>query len=512
MTVMTIPIEHIPTLQEAQNNEAQARAPYAEALVRHADAHPTQVMVPGHSGRGDNMSARLAEVFGLRAVQLDLPLMLNGIDLGEGSPLSEAQRLAAEAWGAKRTWFMTNGASQANRTAAVAARGLGERVLVQRNSHSSFSDGILLTGLIPRFITPSIDEHHGISHGVTPSQIAAALQTAVEEERPVTAVYIVSPSYFGSVSDVRRIADVCHRYDAALIVDGAWGAHFGFHEELPESPVRLGADLVISSTHKLAGSFTQSAMLHLGYGPFADRLESLIQRGVNMTASTSASALLMGSLDVARQSLVAETDLIGASIEGAREFRRLIGEDARFSLIDEGFSEYPDIVHNDVLRVAVDVSALGQSGHWVRDRLIEGHGVFFEMATATTVVAVLGAGHVHPVHDIVRAMQSVADEAAALPAATLSFPDLPAPGDLRVLPRDAYFGESEIVTADEAIGRISCDSLAAYPPGIPNVLPGEEITAETVAFLQAVATSPTGYVRGAVDPYVTRFRVRRMYG
>src|SRR5699024_924810 len=239
----------------------------------------------------------------------------------EGSPLQQAQELAAEAWGAKRTWFMTNGASQANRTSAIAARGLGERVLVQRNSHSSFVDGILLTGMIPRFVTPSIDEAHGISHGVTPSQVAAALQNAVEEDRPVHAVYIVSPSYFGSVADVRRIADVCHRYDAALIVDGAWGAHFGFHEELPESPLRLGADLVISSTHKLAGSFTQSAMLHLGHGPFEDALESLITRGINMTASTSASALLMGSLDVARQSLVAETELIGDSIAGARRFR-----------------------------------------------------------------------------------------------------------------------------------------------------------------------------------------------
>ena len=509
---MTIPLEHIPTLQDAQNNPAQANAPYAEALVRHAGTEPTHVMVPGHSGRHDDMSARLVDVFGARAVQLDLPLMLSGIDLGEHSPLAQAQALASEAWGAQRTWFMTNGASQANRTAAVAARGIGERVLVQRNSHSSFSDGILFTGLIPKFITPSLDDRHGISHGVTPSQIAAALQTAVEDERPVSAVYIVSPSYFGSVSDIRRIADVCHRYDAVLIVDGAWGAHFGFHEDLPESPLRLGADLVISSTHKLAGSFTQSAMLHLGFGPFADRLEPLIERGVNMTASTSASALLMGSLDVARQSLVAETDLIGASVQSAREFRELIRQDARFSLIDAGFSEYPDIVDNDLLRVAIDISTLGQSGHWVRDRLIEGHGVYFEMATATTVVAVLGAGHLYPIHEIMDALQSVADEAATLPAASLSFPNLPAPGDLRVLPRDAYFGESEIVTSEEAVGRISCDSLAAYPPGIPNLLPGEEITAEIVAFLQAVATSPTGYVRGAVDPFVTRFRVRRMYG
>src|SRR5699024_6125230 len=137
--------------------------------------------------------------------------------------------------------------------------------------------------------------------------------------------------------------------DAALIVDGAWGAHFGFHEELPESPLRLGADLVISSTHKLAGSFTQSAMLHLGHGPFEDALESLITRGINMTASTSASALLMGSLDVARQALVAETELIGDSIKSAMRLRELIREDDRFVLIDESFAQFSDIVGSDLL-------------------------------------------------------------------------------------------------------------------------------------------------------------------
>ncbi|HUH52812.1 MAG TPA: amino acid decarboxylase [Microbacteriaceae bacterium] len=509
---MTVLFDAPKTLEEVKSNTEQQIAPYAEALARHAAADPIQVMVPGHSGSGKDMSARLSNFLGERAVNLDLPLMLTGIDLGDDSPLMLAQKLAAEAWGAKRTWFMTNGASQANRTAAVAARGIGERVLIQRSSHSSFGDGVLFTGLIPRFIKPSIDEHHGIAHGLTPSAVAAALQQAVEEDRPVSSVYIVSPSYFGSVSDVARIADVAHRYDAALIVDGAWGAHFGFHEDLPESPLRLGADLAISSTHKLAGSLTQSAMLHLGYGPYADRLEDLIRRGINMTSSTSASALLMASLDVSRQALVAETDLIGESVENARMFRALIKSDDRFSLIDETFANYRDIVGNDLLRIAIDVSKLGQSGHWVRDRLIEDHRVFFEMATATTIVAVFGAGQLPPIDKIFAAMQAVADEALSLEAATIVFPKLPEPGDLRTLPRDAFFGETEVVDAVEAVGRISADSLAAYPPGIPNLLPGEEITEETVAFLQAVANSPTGYVRGAVDSKLTQFRVRRMYG
>src|SRR5690625_321551 len=125
------------TLEDAQANPDQVHAPYAEALMRHADKEPIQLMVPGHSGRNGDLSERLNKVFGPTMTRLDIPLMLNGIDLGEDSPLAQAQLLAAEAWGARRTGFMTNGASQANRTAAIAARGLGARVPIQRNSHPS---------------------------------------------------------------------------------------------------------------------------------------------------------------------------------------------------------------------------------------------------------------------------------------------------------------------------------------------------------------------------------------
>jgi arginine decarboxylase len=489
----------------------QRSAPYAEALARHISTPPMNLSVPGHGGTAQSGAMQLADFFGERAVMLDIPLMLKGIDLGEDSPLRQAQQLAADAWGARRTWFMTNGASQANRTAAIAVRGLGINILSQRSAHSSFSDGVLVAGLSPSFVPPAVDERHGIAHGVTPEALDAALIAAETEGRPAASVYVISPSYFGSVADVAGLARVAHAHGAPLIVDGAWGAHFGFHPDLPESPARLGADLVVSSTHKLAGSFTQSAMLHLGEGPFADRLEPLIDRAVRMTSSTSESALLMGSLDIARQAIVANTEHIGESIALAIELRERLRADGRFGIISDEFDLFPDIIETDLLRVPIDISALGQSGHWVRDRLVEAHHLFFEMSTATSVVGVIGAGQVPNLDYIVGALVAVANEADALRAAgnavEVSFPRLPLAGPLRMLPRDAFFGETEVVSAAEAIGRVSADSLAAYPPGIPNVLPGEEITAETVQFLAAVAASPTGFVRGAIDPLVTKLRV-----
>lgn len=491
----------------------QHETPYADALDRCAGRDSIQLMVPGHGGDAAGVSGRLADFVGERALRLDIPMLIEGVDLGQDNPLDRALELAADAWGARRTWFLTNGASQANRTVALAVRGLGEYVVSQRSAHSSFSDGVLVAGLTPSFVQPSIDEGHAMAHGVSPARLDEALRVAAADGRPAAAVYVVSPSYFGSVSDVRGLADVAHAHGAPLIVDGAWGPHFGFHPRLPESPARLGADLVVSSTHKLAGSLTQSAMLHLGDGPFADRLEPLVERAFTMTASTSSSALLRASLDIARQALATGGEEIGRSIAAAEEFRRALREDPRFGVVSDEFHRFDDIVAVDPLRVPVDVSATGVSGHWLRDRLIAEHGVYFEMATATSLVAVVGAGKTPDygaVHRaLVEAVESPAAQEERAAHEVVAFPPLPAPGALRMLPRDGFLGDTEIVPAADAVGRTSADTLAAYPPGIPNVMPGEEITARAVAFLEAVAASPTGYVRGAIDPAVTRFRVVR---
>lgn len=485
--------------------------PYADALERHAARAPLPLMVPGHGGDEFGLSARLADFLGPRALQLDVPMLVDDIDLGEDSPLSRSLALAADAWGARRTWFLTGGASQANRIAALAVRGLGENILSQRSAHSSFSDGVLSAGLKPSFVLPSIDHGHGVAHGVSPASLDAALTAAAQGGRAADAVYIVSPSYFGSVADVAGLARVAHRHGAPLIVDGAWGPHFGFHPDLPESPARLGADLVVSSTHKLGGSLTQSAMLHLGHGPYADALEPLIERAVSITASTSTSALLQASLDIARHSLATGAELIGRSIAVADAFRDALRADPRFAVLSDGFGAFDDVVAVDPLRVAIDVSSTGVSGHWLRQRLIDADGIFFEMSTATTLVALIGAGKTPDLVRAHRALVAAADSAEARAERSSGvahdFPALPEAGPLRALPREAFFADTELVPAADAVGRVSADTLAAYPPGIPNLIPGEEITAETVAFLRAVAASPSGYVRGAVDPRVERFRV-----
>jgi arginine decarboxylase len=492
----------------------QSRAPYAEALAHAADRNSLFLSTPGHGGTTEGISAGQAEFFGEHTLSLDIPPLFDGIDLGVDTPKDEALQLAAEAWGARRTWFLTNGSSQGNRMAALAIGTLGSGVVAQRSAHSSFIDGIVLAGLNPGFVYPNVDEVNGIAHGVTPDALRHAIRNHPE---PVTAVYLVTPSYFGAVADVESLAEVAHEAGAALIVDAAWGAHFGFHPDLPASPVTLGADIVIMSTHKLAGSLTQSALLHLGDTEFADRLEPALARAFMMTASTSENAHLMASIDLARRELMTSTEAITESLENIRHIRAQIEATDRYHLLSGEFLGHPDVVDIDPFRLPIDITATGLDGHTVRKRLAEEFDIFPEMSTATTLVALIGIGKSPNIGRLIDALETLRIETADAGTAVgdgrvsvrTALPPLPTAGRLAMTPREAFFANSELVSAAEAVGRVSVSSLAAYPPGIPNVLPGEEITVETIGFLQAVAASPSGHVRGAVDPGLETYRVIR---
>lgn len=483
--------------------------PYADALARYAARDTVRLNVPGHSADPQAAPA-LAAYFGEDILLKDVPPLLAGLDKGEENPLAESLRLAADAFGARRTWFLTNGASQANRIAALALAGFGDAaqpVLAQRSAHSSFSDGIILGGLSPRFVQPSIDGWFGINHGVSPQALREAL-AALGEEKP-KGVYLISPSYFGAVADVAGLAEVAHEAGAPLVVDAAWGSHFGFHEDLPESPLRLGADLMVSSTHKLGGSLTQSAMLHLGHGPFADALEPLIERAFKLAQSTSESSLLLASLDIARDSLQNGRDRIGMAIAAADELRDRIRRGGRFQVVSDTFDRFDDIAAVDPLRVSIDVASGGVHGPTARELLMEQDGIYFEIATETCIVAVIAPGVVPDINRVIDALHALPADSSAHNGTAQELGALPAPGELAMLPREAFLRPAEAVAIEDAIGRVSADALAAYPPGIPNVLPGEVITEEVVRFLRHVAATPGGYVRGAVDPTLATLSVVR---
>lgn len=477
---------------------------YADALEALAARNVVRLAVPGHSA-DRNAAPRLAELVGERVLELDFTPLTPGLDLGPDSPLERSLAAAARAFDAQRAWFVTNGASQGNRIAALAVGQLGtpdQPVIAQRSAHSSLFDGAVLAGLTLAFVMPEIDTEHGINHGVTPD----AFRESIAHNPNAKAAYVISPSYFGAVADIPALSAIAHEAGIPLIVDAAWAAHFGFHPELPANPLTQGADLLVSSTHKLGGSLTQSAMVHLGFGPFAAELEPLIDRAYRMTASTSTSSVLMASLDIARAELCGGESAIGRSIRAADALRDAVREHPLLGVVSDGYGAFPGIVSHDPMHVAIDVRGLGITGHEVRNRLLCEHNIYVEIATNTCIVALVGPGYEPDASAIVAAMSSMATDSTDA-ALALTASSLPAPGRAAMRPRDAFFATTELVSYELAAGRVSADALAAYPPGIPNVLPGEVITPQIVEFVRAIAGSPGGYVRGAADPALETFRV-----
>lgn len=487
------------------------RAPFAEALQGLAHSDMQRAGVPGHLA---DPTRGIAAFFGPDLTALDFPPLTDGLDSDPGgrpTPRAHACALAADAWGAHTTWFLTGGATQGNLATCLALATFRPQhpasivvqrpasIVVQRTMHSSVMDGLALAGLTPHVVMPHVDAERGMAHGLTPD----SLDTALTAHPGAVAAYVVSPSYFGAVSDIAGLADVAHRHNVPLIVDEAWGAHFGFHPLLPTNALRLGADLVISSTHKLGGSLGQSAMLHCAHGPWASDLRTSVERALCMITSTSESSLLLASLDLARRDLVLGKDSIATSIQAVDDIRETLRADSRYEIPTDSLTRDSAVVAVDPLRLVIDTRGTGLTGHEVRHRLFHDHSVQVEMSTDALIVAVIGAGSTVNAPALLNGLQAMPQGSPR----ALVVHALPAPGPRAVDLRTATFAASEMIPAAEAVGRISADSLAAYPPGVPNLLPGEVITAQTLAFLRSTAAAPHGYVRGAQDPTMGTLRV-----
>jgi len=484
----------------------QRLTPYLDALRAYSARDPARLHVPGHKG-GPGADAGLLEALGERALRLDIPALTYGIDLGpEPTAFAQAQQLAAEAWGADRTWFLINGASQGNLAAGLALAHQGGEVVVQRNAHSSTIDALVLSGLRPAFAAPEVDAELGIAHCLS----VDALERALARAPAAAGVWVVSPTYFGAVADVGALAALSHEHGLPLVVDEAWGAHLAFHEELPEHALAAGADLVVSSTHKIVGSLTQSAMLHLGHGAGARINEQAIDRAVTLTESTSPSALLTGSLDAARrQAAVHGRELLERALRTLRETREQIRAIEGLEVLDERLAGRPGVFAYDPLRLAIDVRGIAASGYELAPLLREIDDINLELYGQHLVVAVFGMSErdYGEAPRLVRALQAAVLRVGLDPGGTReSFAPAPPWGELAMTPREAYLGAQEVVPASSAAGRIVAESLATYPPGIPNVLPGERLTPQTLAYVQRTLEQG-GSVRGASDRLLRTVRV-----
>jgi arginine decarboxylase len=491
------------------SGDGQASTPYVDALLAYSALETGRFQVPGHKG-GLGADPAMRELVGEAGLLNDVPSVTEGVDIGpEPTPFQQAQALAAEAWGAARTWFLINGASQGNHAACMALAHLGSRVVVQRNVHSSVIDGLVLSGMRPTFVAPQLDPELGIAHGLTPESLAAAL----DETPGAVAAMVVSPTYFGACADVAALAEVAHSRGLPLIADEAWGAHLHFHPDLPPDALSSGADLVTSSTHKIVGSLTQAAMLHLGRGGRLD--PAVVDRCVSLVETTSPSGLLTGSLDAARRQIyVHGEELLGRALAAIARTRERIREIPGLEVLDERLVGAPGVAGWDPMRLGIDVRGTGSSAQRLWKAAFHSSGLDLELYSGNVVVAIFGVGE-DPERAGDRLVAGLRKAVAELEE-TPGTPDeklAPAPpwGELVLTPREAFLGPQEVIPFDAAAGRIAAEGLAAYPPGIPNVLPGERLAPETLDFIRE-SLAHGGYVRGGSDRELKTLRVSKLGG
>ncbi len=477
-------------------NAEQPTAPYLDAVVGYAFRGPGRYHVPGHKG-GAGADPGLRKAIGDDVLAADIPQDIHGIDLGPSpTPFERAEQLAAEAFGAARTFFLTNGATQGNHTLCLALAPLGTRIVAQRNSHASVVDGLVLSGGLPSFVAPEYDDELGITHCVTPASLEAALAGAPDAK----AAFIVSPTYYGMTADVAGCAEVAHRAGVPLVVDQAWGPHFGFNDALPPTALSQGADAMLTSTHKIGGSLTQSAMLHVGHSGRVDA--GAMARALRLLRSTSPSSLLLASLDAARRQLALHGEqLLWETLEAIRVARAKLETIEGIALVDDAVVGRMGVAGYDPLRIVLDVRATGRTGYEIADALRRSYDVHVELPMQATIVFIVGLGETAAtlrrlagdIDEVVKRLRHPGATAPIVPPATaLGY-------EVAVSPRDAFLGKAEEVAVDESIGRISCESIASYPPGVPALLPGERISADTIAYLRRLAASGAR-LHGASDP------------
>jgi arginine decarboxylase len=462
--------------------ERQFRTPLFDAMVSLAEAKKISFHTPGHkSGKG--ISTRFRKFVGSKIFTIDLTT-LDEVDCLQKpvGVIKEAQELAAEAHGADRSFFLVNGTTVGNHAMILSTVLPGDEVLVARNAHKSILAGIILSGATPRFFLPRFDADLGIAVNVGAEDARNAMR-AHPRARVVT---VTSPNYYGIAADMAGIVAAAREYDKTLLVDEAHGPHLHFHPALPCSAVDAGADLTVQSTHKIVGGMTQASMLHLREGRAdAARVAAILQ----VLQSTSPSYILMASLDLARMQMATEgRKLLGKAIELAEEARARINRIAGLRCLCAAQVEAWGDFRLDVTKLTISVKGVGLTGYAASTLLNSEFGIQVEMADLYNVLVIVSIGDRRD--DLDRLVCGLEILARRSPSARDGHvADVPAvppvqEAKLACTPREAYFAAHTLVPLSRAAGRTSADIITIYPPGIPILVPGEEISQTAVEYLE----------------------------
>jgi arginine decarboxylase len=404
----------------------------------------------------------------------------------------DAEARAAALWGADWCRFSVAGSTHGNQALALAVGSPGQKVIINRTLHRSLLLGLVLAGLQPVWVTPDIDQASGLPAGVAVTTVRDALAAHPD----ACAVFLGDPTYVGTIANLSGHAEAAHAAGVPLIVDAAWAAHLGFHPDLPPHAIAAGADAMVTSAHKALPAYTQGALVLAR----TERLDAArLDRAFEATHTTSPTGSIMASIDAARALLAADGErLCGRLLRGVATARKRLAEVPGLAVLDG-----PGV---EPTKLTVLLAGTGAHGNVVEAELIAA-GMPVEMADRDTII---------PIPTVADDEESLATFTGALIAAIERHrgqprhPEPAAAWTVRpqtvLAPREAFFAANETVPASEAIGRVSAELIAPYPPGIPVLAPGELITAEAVAALREVAADG-GRIAYAADPTLATFQV-----
>jgi arginine decarboxylase len=496
----------------------QAQTPIVDALQQLATHPHARFYAPGHGG-GRGAPAKLRSLLNSLALAADLPeLPVFDSLLAPTGMIQTAQQLAAASVGAEQTWFLTNGSTAGIIAAILATAQEGQPLVVPRNCHRSVVNGLVLSGAMPVYLTPQTDPTLGLWDGLSP----ALLQRALLEYPDTTAVLVVSPTYEGICADIPALAAIAHAANLPLIVDQAHGAHLGCHPALPAHAIAQGADLVIESTHKTQGALSQGAMLHL-QGNRVDR--DRLTQAIALVQTTSPNALILASLDAARQQRACQGEQIWGEIIAiaAATRARLAAIPGLTPLGPEGYLP-PDIAF-DPTRLTLRCDPPFPSGYALDDWLYQQHQICAELPGPNHLTFILGPGSDRQSCDRLCAVLENAFSSPCAPPAAIVLegnagavgPNTPAVGRLNsrtpglitappFTPRQVFAAPRESVPLMAAAHRICAELVCPYPPGIPVLFPGEILQPTTLTHLKQLQQMGS-LMTGCQDPDLQNLQV-----
>jgi len=476
----------------------QLCTPLFDAVKKYVDDNVIQFHVPGHK-KGEGLR-ELRDYIGEKALQMDANGM-DDLDFANNPTgvIHESEMLMAQAFGAENAYFLVNGTTAGVQAMIMSAVEPGDKILIPRNAHKSTIGGIILSGAMPVYLQPEVNEKLGIAMGITEE----SLKKAIKENPHAKAVFLINPTYYGAVSDLKSLVRIAHRHEMAVLVDEAHGAHMSFHDDFPLTAMEVGADISAASTHKTAGSMTQSSvLLRRGNMISPDKLKQVL----GLTHTTSSSYLLMCSLDLARKQLASEGGgMLEEALRLARMARDEINRIEGLYAFGKELIGTPGCCDFDETKLGINVSGLGYTGYEMEAKLRKEYNIQIELSDIYNILAVVSIGdREENLVALINALKDIASktEIRKYDRAVI----IPQSPKMIVSPRDAFYSQKKKVSLDDSVGEIAGEMVMAYPPGIPVVCMGERITSDIVDYIKLLKEQKC-QIQGTADPYVNSVMV-----